>query len=176
MPTHVKNFIEVVASFLISKKQQSDAPNKIRDHPFKEKKTKRQWGNKQEPKSAIPAVGSASFGPKIEEVKEKDELDADFSSDEYEWEPVLPSNEEELGNLKANICSIVLSFLSKNSLRLHFNDIQATDFKQILTLFNRIQVNVPSSMAALNLHNTLRSLSFGALNEVCIALKSPEKV
>ena len=72
MPLHVKNFIEVVGTLLVSKK--GDAPSKIRDHPFKEKKmsdkqddkAKKQWGNKQEPKSAIPSIGSASFGPKIE--------------------------------------------------------------------------------------------------------------
>ena len=50
------------------------------------------------------------------------------------------------------------------------------EFKQILNLFNKIQVNVPSSMAALNLHSTLRSLSFGALSEVCTAIDSPEKI
>ena len=98
-PLHVKNFIEVVASLFITRRQ-SDTPSKIRDHPFKEKKksdkveekAKRQLGSKQEPKSVIPAVGSASFGPKIEEVKEKDEADAEFSSDEFEWEPLIPSN------------------------------------------------------------------------------------
>ncbi len=72
---HVRNMGEVVAALLSTKRSEGA---KIRDHPFKEKKEERaktQWGSRQEPKSAIPAIGNTSFGPKIEEVKEKEEED-----------------------------------------------------------------------------------------------------